>query len=53
MTQDKTAYEGQPTHESSGMSHPSMATSPVLEYTERVEALHECKEHISNPSCDN
>ncbi|SAM01504.1 hypothetical protein [Absidia glauca] len=50
MTQDKTAYEGQPTHESSGMSHPSMATSPVLEYTERVEALHEYQANPEDPS---
>jgi hypothetical protein len=25
------------------MTHPSMATSPVLNYSERVEALHDCK----------
>lgn len=48
--QDKTAYENSPTNQSPTMTHPSMATSPVLEYNERVEALHEYRANPEDPS---
>ncbi|KAI8096503.1 uncharacterized protein BX664DRAFT_324146 [Halteromyces radiatus] len=52
MTQDKTAYEGgaPPANQSPALTHPSMATSPVLEYSERVEALHEYRANPEDPS---
>ncbi|ORZ06866.1 hypothetical protein BCR42DRAFT_426604 [Absidia repens] len=48
--QDKTAYENSPNNQSPTMTHPSMATSPVLEYNERVEALHEYRANPEDPS---
>lgn len=50
MTQDKTAYEGAVNNQSPTMTHPSMATSPVLEYSERVEALHEYRANPEDPT---
>ncbi|KAI8336559.1 hypothetical protein BC941DRAFT_427438 [Chlamydoabsidia padenii] len=50
MTQDKTALEGQPTNQSSTISHPSMVNSPVIQYTERVEALHEYQANPEDPA---
>ncbi|ORZ05418.1 hypothetical protein BCR42DRAFT_428261 [Absidia repens] len=50
MTQEKTAYDGAVSPQSPTMTHPSMATSPVLEYSERVEALHEYRANPEDPS---
>ncbi|CAO3593529.1 unnamed protein product [Absidia cylindrospora] len=50
MTQEKTAYDGAVNPQSPTMTHPSMATSPVLEYSERVEALHEYRANPEDPS---
>ncbi|CAO3610645.1 unnamed protein product [Cunninghamella echinulata] len=50
MTTEKIAYENNDVQPSPALSHPSAAASPVLEYKERVEALHDYQASPDDPN---